>query len=46
LGALSVTHRQGNPVALLTVGRKIADIGSGRQAGKAWKRMLGGQPLG
>ncbi len=36
----------GNPLALLTVGHKIADIGSGRQAGKAWKRVLTGQPPG
>jgi hypothetical protein len=38
--------RAGNPAgALLTVGRKIADIGSGRQAGKAWKSILAAQTL-
>jgi hypothetical protein len=28
------------PFALLTAGRKIADIGEGRRAGKAWKTIL------
>jgi hypothetical protein len=28
------------PLALLTVQRKIADIGDGRRAGKAWKAAL------
>jgi hypothetical protein len=36
--------REGDAVAaLLTAGRKIADIGTGRQAGKAWKSVLGAQ---
>ena len=32
--------RVGNPLALLTVGQKIKDIGAGRQAGKAWRAVL------
>lgn len=32
----------GAPFALLTVGRKVTDIGSGRRAGKAWKAALAG----
>lgn len=31
------------PLALLTVQRKIADIGDGRRAGKAWKAALLGK---
>ncbi len=30
----------GGPLALLTVHQKIADIGEGRRAGKAWKAAL------
>jgi hypothetical protein len=35
-----VLARLGNPLGLLTAGRKIVDIGSCRQAGKAWKTAL------
>jgi hypothetical protein len=31
----------GAPAALLTAGRKLLDIGEGRQAGKNWKSILG-----
>ncbi len=31
----------GGSLALLTVNQKIADIGEGRRAGKAWKAALG-----
>jgi hypothetical protein len=30
----------GGPLALLTAGRKVRDIGEGRRAGKAWKEIL------
>jgi hypothetical protein len=31
----------GSPLAFLTVGQKVSDIGTGRAAGKAWKQALG-----
>lgn len=34
----------GGPLALLTVHQKLADIGEGRRAGKAWKAALLGGP--
>ncbi len=36
----------GAALGLLTVGRKIRDIGSGRAAGKAWKELLTAGPVG
>src|SRR5262245_46016581 len=35
-----VLAREGNPLGLLTAGQKVVDIGSGRQAGKAWREAL------
>lgn len=39
-GRLLAGSEAGGPLALLTAGRKVADIGEGRRAGKAWKRIL------
>lgn len=39
-GRLLARTELGGPVALLTAGRKVLDIGEGRRAGKAWKSVL------
>jgi hypothetical protein len=40
-GRLLAGTGYGAPVALLTAGRKVLDIGEGRRAGKTWRSVLG-----
>ena len=42
-GRLEARGEDGGPAALLTAGRKVLDIGEGRRAGRAWKRVLTAQ---
>jgi hypothetical protein len=39
-GRLLARSEDGGAAALLTAGRKVLDIGDGRRAGRAWKRVL------
>lgn len=41
LAKTDVGGAAGDAFALLTAGRKVLDVGSGRGAGKAWKSALG-----
>ena len=42
-GRMLSRSQDGGAFALLTAGRKVADIGKGRQAGKAWRAALKSQ---